>query len=444
MRASFKFLLSLSLLLMAIPVHPGNLTIFQTNGQTTGTVSFNAYSGIIPTGAGMLHGAGGPWDLVSNSTAYTPFGIGSKTYHGGDLPFSTESQAAVPIQSSMTISGLWVSDNGAGCSGTVRLRINGLNGNETVNFTAAAQEVQDTVHFDVLPAGSLVDFQVTTGAGCADQLEWFGWTARSAANNTEIFQGSSHGTASLSTNGFATYYLPVAEMSLGDQTEATEMYQMKTAGTHSNFALYVATNTRNQGSSYVSIRKNGVGQATMTITQGQLGLIQDTSDSFTNVVGDTITWAVKMDQGNGSGTLGITFIKEEYTTTDKTAEWPVTTGGHSFNPGDNNYIELIGAGGYDSGEINDYRLLVQQPGTVSNCNLLIGTNTLNQAVTFTLRKNQADTSVVITVPAGQSGYFSSANSVSVVSTDYMDYHETVPAGTGSAVWQNNGCKFTHL
>ena len=53
-------------------------------------------------------------------------------------------------------------------------------------------------------------------------------------------------------------------------------------------------------------------------------------------------------------------------------------------------------------------------------------NNLTQDATFTLRKNGANTSMTITIPAGQTGFFTSTSSVSILTNDLCNIQIDTP------------------
>jgi hypothetical protein len=444
-----KLLLFLSLLPLAGIIYAavgGTITIWQNAGNEIGSTT---HGGSGNSGLGFLQVAHGPITYAVNISSYMVPGV---TFTES-LP--TEVQAEVPYNTPGTLSGFWVMVLQAGntltLGSTVTVRINGAPGNEVVYIPAGASgEFHDTTHTDLVHAGNTVDYLIQTPTSGTGSILVVGAATvyTPQVNNMIKFVGGGQPYAS-STNGFATYYEPIggwlgAGGGFSNQTESVNAYNMTTGGTFSSLGIYVNTNGR-AGTTTIRFRHNGAnGNQTISIGAGQTGLFQDLTDVDTVVAGDTVTYSVTMDGGGGSGTFSASWMGSEFTTVGKTMEYAAQTEGHSFVPGVTYFWPIQGAGGYDSAEINDYQVLSQVPGTLSNMHIYVQSSTLNVNVIVTMRKNQSNCGPTLTIPAGVSGYFvDNADTCTVGVNDELDYEITTPAGTGSAPFSYIGALFTH-
>lgn len=77
------------------------------------------------------------------------------------------------------------------------------------------------------------------------------------------------------------------------------------------------------------------------------------------------------------------------------------------------------------------RIPVAEAMDVLNASVRVVSNTLDASATYTLQKNSTDTSVVVTVGSGQTGFFSdTSNTASLSAGDYLGWEATAGGTTG--------------
>ncbi len=198
--------------------------------------------------------------------------------------------------------------------------------------------------------------------------------------------------------------------------------QFKVYGNYvwSGASIYVKANPTT-ATSYLHSMVNGVaGNQVVEIAAGATGLFQDLVHNDSLVNGDKINWVFV----RGSvAAISITFAA---CALDGTA----IQGSNVVSIG-NDYRGIGGGGLYSTTEA-DVVYTMRQSGTFSNLRLYVSANTRNGACTMTLRKNGADTALVVTVPATTTGEFEdTTHSVSVVDGDTVCLYGPRGGTTGS-------------
>lgn len=419
----------------------GTLTIFQNPGGSNGSITIATG----PNGLGFLHEGRNSTGITFNVsiTSFTPAGT---TDILGAL--RSESEVQVPYHSAGVMSNFSadISNNSLTAGSSITVRVNGVSGNELILIPATSTGIfTDASHVDNIPAGALVDYMVTTPSGGTHMIVNGIWVSfLPPTNNMMKMVGSLQGYTS-TVNGFASFYEPIAgELRFSGVIESSRAYVMKTPGTFSHFGVYCSSNTR-AVSTVINFRHNGAnGNQSVTVPGGFTGLIEDSSDADTVVVGDSVD-VVAASVGSDAGIFELSFQDSEFTSgANRFMEYPAPVPqGQTLSAGATNYFPVLGKAG------NGVTLeaTVQTPstysGTYSHMHTYINTNTLSVGMVITFRKNGVNGNQTITVPAGSTGYFEDAvDSDTVSSSDLVDYDATATAGTGAASPSYFGTSFT--
>src|SRR3990172_625891 len=107
--------------------------------------------------------------------------------------------------------------------------------------------------------------------------------------------------------------------------------------------------------------------------------------------------------------------------------WIVNSGSAATVDGATNYLSLAGNVNNSSIEV-DREFPIRDAGTFSKLFVRVSANTTTTVTsTVTLRKSQANTSVVVSIPAGATGIFEdTSNTATFAATDEVAYKVTVP------------------
>jgi len=382
------------------------------------------------------------------------FGASATAYlvpDGYTTPYQTEAPAQVPYHKSGLASGFWIYiiTNSMSTSSTITLRINGADASQTITIPGGTTgPLQDLAHIDFINAGDLINFKLITGTGGTIELNAENFVFTTPSDGMTKFLATGAGGPTGVTNGFADFYTSPANImgsgagNLTFQTEGPAIYQMKTAGTFENFAVYITSNTRSVDIP-IRVRKNGSNTAlTVTIPAGDTGLFEDTTHSFSVVNGDSVTYSWGSSAGDDGHFIGASYVSSEFVTTNGAMEYPVSNPGKQLSGSNDNVTTFSGPLGFDSLG-NTYGIPSGMNGIVSHFHFYSDTSTLAASTTFTLRKNGVNGNSTITVPRGGWGYYEDTTHTDViVSTDIVDYRVTSGAGIGSLDVNSMGAMVT--
>ena len=215
----------------------------------------------------------------------------------------------------------------------------------------------------------------------------------------------------------------------------TNEAQMKTrirkACTAKNLALNVNTNARTTNSTAKS-RKNGAdGAMSLVIAGGATGWFEDITNSDTLAVGDDYNHVLE----TLAGTEGILIrsMCVDLVTTDAYGSLITSNSlGLVQNANSTNYFPINGD--VESGSVEaDRKTKARDAFTLSQLTISLSANTVTAASTLRLRKNGANTAMVVTITASTTGVFNdNTNTESVTSTDDLNL-SLVTGATGTSM-----------
>lgn len=213
-------------------------------------------------------------------------------------------------------------------------------------------------------------------------------------------------------------------------TEDRAQVVVRDSYTLAKLFVRVSSNTLD-GSTTVRSRKNGAnGNQSVSIGAGATGTFEDTTNSDSLVSGDLV--AVQIVRGGTSGSIYLTIISFilEHATDDVPIE--VAHGLLYVVSPATNYHNLGGALAATTIESRtQYRLRVG--GTASDIRIYVYENGINADTIFRLRKNGANASPAVTIPAKTTGAFEdTVNTESFVAGDLLNY-QTVVGGHGGDI-----------
>ncbi len=285
---------------------------------------------------------------------------------------------------------------------TVRSRINGGNGNQTVSIGAGATGTfTDAVNSDTLVGGSLFNWSVVAGAGTSIIFTVLASTLTTVANTTPIVAATDLGIAywGPSDVGYFTYLGCIFRNAL----DANVQYRFRTAATLSNFRIYVADNELTAASTF-RVRKNGAnGNQSISVPGGGTGSYEDAVNTDGFVAGDLMNYQVVA--GATGIDIGITVVQVKLDSQMR----------HIGCSGDVNLLYLGGAPRYNAIEGLMENLWTtteaeQQANalaafTLRNLYVRMTFNWHDGAIVIRTRKNGGDGNLVVSIAAGLTGEF---------------------------------------
>lgn len=316
-----------------------------TGGLQSGTGSARFADGdLVDLGTIQDSGGSGTFLIVNDAFRFHPdsgssVAIGCATVAGnaiastnGFTPMfafmqnTTEANAQMPANVGGTLSRLRVSviSNTYSQALTIRTRINGANGNQSVTIPSATTgDFEDTTNSDVVAATDLVNFNQTSVAGTGNAS-----AAYLACRLSPTVAGQYPLVGYIATGGSITAtfkFLNFCGRPVGSNTQATASAQsrMQHSAILSRFGVKVSANAATVASTGV-LQVAGVNQApTITIPGATTGTFQDTTNSATINSGQL--FGAQFTGQDGTITILGTFLAVQDTTIEGTAAQTVGT-----------------------------------------------------------------------------------------------------------------------
>ncbi len=189
----------------------------------------------------------------------------------------------------------------AGITATLRVRINGSNGNEVVSIIGSGA-FEDVTNTDSIVVGQTLNFYYASEAGYTPSFTSMQVKSNSAGRQVAVATG---GTATLACA--LTGYLPVEGSSQSFQaTEAKAQVTARASFTTKNMFVNVPTNSVNNGSTFNLRYTGGNTGLTVSVPASTTGTFEDITHTYDFVAADLLNWRVVT--GGSSGTMVITCI----------------------------------------------------------------------------------------------------------------------------------------
>ena len=355
--------------------------------------------------------------LAANVDRYKPIGSANSS----NQFVTTEGGANISCERNLTFSKLYVrvTTNSKTLSNlTIKFRNNGADGNLSISIPfGVTGTYSDIVNTDTVTAANNFCLVYRYGATGTGTLTSSGVSIVADYTGTETITIFQNGSTTALTTG--TLYQSVAGYGTNTTTESQMQLKIPKAGTLKNPVVRITSNTRTTASTF-TLRKNGVDTAmVVTIPIATSGTFKDTTN-FISIAADDLVCYKVIVSGTGAITPITTHIEYEtssdsfITTTEMTISYSYTA-----NTAATYYAYLGGTSVQTLSEANskiDFNLTGYN---ANNMRLYILTNARAVISTVTLRKNGADTNLIISLPASTTGHFSHTMS-SVFITDLDD------------------------
>lgn len=210
-------------------------------------------------------------------------------------------------------------------------------------------------------------------------------------------------------------------------TEAVSQFTIRDTLTLANLYVRVIANAATSGATTVKSRKNTAnGTQSVSIPFGQTGVFKDTSNSDSLVAGDKITTQIIPAAG---GTTTISLIG--YTLSGNSGIFLSFGSGFNLNFGSTSYCSIAGDMRLNATESRS-QYTVRETFSSSNFQVYVGTNTLDGATQYYLRKNGVNGNQSVNFNAGITGFMEDTTSTdSFVTGDKINYGATTAGTTGA-------------
>lgn len=220
-------------------------------------------------------------------------------------------------------------------------------------------------------------------------------------------------------------------------TEAQRQIKAKFAGVYSGLRVRVNTNSLSTATTTIVFRKNGAnGNQTVSIPAGATGVFEDTTNSDTIADGDFFSLSVSTASG-GTGTINTNLIQMRVSKTVGIQQIMAGSGVPSTATASTSYFGAFGGTLVNATTIAEARKqpVVRASSTLANMQLYVISNGRSTDTLLRSRKNGANGNMLITVPAGATGYFEdTTNSDSLAAGDNFNYAFTTGTGAGTISW----------
>lgn len=345
-----------------------------------------------------------------NGTAYAAF----FTADYGSIANTTEANVQVKHQIASKLKNLrlYVSSNNATVTTTVKIRINGADGQNSVSISSGATGwFEDTTNTDTTSAGDKICYSLSKAD--ANTVVIKNLVTDVLATSAYQKGGYYTGGSTLSTAS-TTRYFPFGG-SVDSATEGiNQKRRIRSSCTGKNLQVYVSSNPRSTTTT-VRSRVNGAdGNQVISISASATGWFEDTSNTDTLAQDDD--YCASITTGTGSGSLVVQHVSADIQGTTSTSIAAGPSGG-TLSTNQTRYWSPTG-GMADTAESTEANASIKFRGTGTISKLAVGAsaNSSNQTTTFTARKNSADQSPTCTIAASTTG-FGSDNSNSFTYAD---------------------------
>lgn len=366
---------------------------------------------------------------TAGATQYAHIGVALLQYN------STEAAARTRFHSAGTFSRLYVkiTANTATAASTIRTRKTGVNGNQSLPIPAGFTGiVEDSSNTDTIVSGDYMGYQLVTGSGGTLTISILSVIWDAATNVLSRFVNEGYAVAGASV----THFLPIAGDRSGTTSNESVCEQsLKRAVTAKNAGVYVTSNARTTTTTF-TVRKSVADTAlTISVTGSStsIGLFENTANAIAFVADDEIAW--ELTTGSGTTTLAVDalFLTLEHATHGIITAGAIGTSSTpsiSFNT--TYYIALGGAIKVETTEPQTQQK-VRDSFDFSNLTVNITANSVNGASTLRTRKNGANGSQSVPIPASFTGIaVDITNEESFISTDEINC-QLVTGGTSGTM-----------
>ena len=344
---------------------------------------------------------------------------------------ATEANRQVIWRHNATLSGLGCSipTNSINETSTVRIRINGANGNQIVSVSGLTTgHFEDTTNSDSVTAGDKISISCVTGAtGTTFKISNVSFNSAAASNTVRII-GCNPTTGANADS--VTRYLPITGNPTPSSTESADLkLNIKRACTLKHLQVNVQANSR-AGTTTYRLRKNGAdGNQVVSVSSTATGWFEDTSNTDSIAVDDDVNFSVTTATGGGNCVAQSVTVAIE--TTDSSTIFaccadpsaPVSVAAGTSKVG--------GLGGILPASTNEaaQQHLPGEQGLFSKLQVYVVSNGVSSTSTLKLRKNGTNVLNSVSIASGATGVFEDSSSSDLIeASDLVNYQITAGSG----------------
>lgn len=371
--------------------------------------------------------------IAQGSTNYQPL-IG-----GATSGTTAEANTQLRARSAYTLRNLAANASAISGTCTLRTRVNGGNGSQSVSITATGL-IEDTTNTDSIASGDLMNFQtvMSNSHGNACTLSYEAILIDDAGVGSAIL-ATQGGSNSIAQN----FFFAVGAGALASGTESDVQVVFRASTTLSNFRVYVSTNTLN-ATKTIRTRKNGAnGGQSVSYTASQTGEQEDTTGSDSMVAGDLL--ALESPASGSSGTMVMVRTQIKASAVAQIQAVASIVGSGAQGASTTTYVKF-GTSQTNATESNQQvKALVVD--VWKNMQALVRANSRSDATTFDMRVNAASpgSGPAISVTAASTGIKEDlTGSYTTATTDLINFRRVTGGGTGTIEVDTTGVQQSDL
>ena len=361
-----------------------------------------------------------------------------------DTAITTETEFQVPVRDAGVFSNMYVlvTSNSIAASSVITLRKTGTATGVTVTYTSTQTGIkEDTSNTDTFAATDTGNWQLVTGGASGTiliKIAALQFDPTTAGDCVTFFLVGVNAAKAISVASTTNYFVPNGQIGTLVTAEATQQWRARAAFTAQDFSVYVTANTRTTDTVFGTRKNTGAGGQTVTYTSGQTGAKEDTSGTDTLAAGDDYNYYCTT--ATATGTLSLMKIGSNLVSTaGHFAMLAGVTVGFGVGPSTTTYSGISGS--WDTVAEANGTVYPRFTFTAKELGVYVSANTnAVLACTVTLRDGLADSSVIVSYAAAQTGLKNdSANTTEITSgTDKINYEITNSdvAGSVSFVWMS--------
>jgi hypothetical protein len=268
--------------------------------------------------------------------------------------------------------------------------------------------------------------QNESGTAIASQYVFdFTTQATQPTGNPTILQTSKYDGQATTAN--QTQYIPSGGRCQIVSVESEAQVTFREAGSIDRFFINIIANSV-AADSKIRTRKNGNnGRCEVTIGSNATGIFEDTAHYDIVSAGDELCY--QSVPGAATGTYTLTVLGVNYKSTTDTVTRCIAVSSVAITTQGTWYKLLMGEVGTNTTE-NNAQTRIKKAGTAKNLFCNISANARTTDTTIRLRKNSADSALVIVVGSGAIGFFEDITHTESIAVD-DDIAFSIATGTGT-------------
>ena len=352
---------------------------------------------------------------------------------------TSESHYEIESGETYILSNLWVrvTANTVTADSTLTSRKNRGNGNQTITIgDSATGTFEDTTNTDTIVATDEFDSMlVTGGTGTALTLTIVSMIVE--CNNNSMILGND----GIGDQGpGVTAYNPIGGRGRESTTEADAEYKFRTETVLSNLRCYVSYNSITAESLMKTRINNGDGSQILTIPASTSGEFEDVTNSDIIIPGDDVCTELE------TGATGSTIYPRGTTVRSRSIGRQMILAyvtAVAVGAGISHFEGVEGGLPASSTTETKARLLTRVDFIAGHAFINVTQNDLNDVARFVLRKNDADSSIVLTIAATATGQFEDiVEWVEYDEADTIDWNTDISAaGSGTITYRALGFEY---